>query len=130
MAITTVTTRILSYDKNSQQILIGIKTNLCKQNIEHYPPVAIDLVNASVPYSVDAAIKDVIASSYHTILARHRQESKTAEFFQQLEQQVAEKMSAGDQEFVVGVDIPAPPETDLADENSVPSTLESEVKVI
>jgi len=130
MEIRTVTTRIVAYDKNTQQLLVSVKTNLCQKNIESYPPVAIDLVNARVPYNIDAAIKDVIASSYYAILARHRQEAKTTEFFQQLEQQVADKIAEGDKEFTVGVDIPAPLETDLADENSVPTTQESEVKVI
>jgi hypothetical protein len=130
MEITKVTTRILGYNKTNQQLLVAIKTNLCQKNIEEYPPVTVDLINASIPYDVDAAVKDAINASYYAILARHRYESKTLEFFQQLEQQVADKIAEGDKEFTVGVDIPAPPETDLADENSVPTTLESEVKVI
>lgn len=129
MTIKTVTTKIMGYDPATQHVTIAVKTNLCQRHITDYPTVNIDLANASVPYSIDAAIKDAIATSYYTILARHLKESKTPEFFQDLEQEVNSRMQEDDT-FVVGVDIAAPPTTDLADESSVPTALTTGVQVL
>jgi hypothetical protein len=129
MSITTITTKIMGYDPTTQHITIAVKTNLCQRNIVDYSPVNIDLANASVPYSIDAAIKDAIATSYYTILIRHVKESKTPEFFQELAQEVNNRMQE-DETFIVGVDIPAPPDTDLANETSIPTTLNTDVQVV
>jgi hypothetical protein len=129
MSIKTVTTKITGYDPATQHITVVVKTNLCQRHIMDYQPVNIDLANASVPYDIDAAIKDAIASSYYTILSRHIKESKTPEFFQDLAQTVNARMEQEDN-FVVGVDVPAPPTTDLADESSVPTTLNTGIQVV
>lgn len=129
MSITTVTAKITGYDPATQHVTVAVKTNLCQRNIIDYPPVNIDLANASVPYSIDAAIKDAIASSYYTILTRHIKESKTPEFFQELAQTVNARMEQEDN-FVVGVDIPALPTTNLADDSSEPAALNTDVQVV
>lgn len=131
MSFTTVTTKIVGYNSDTRSVAVAVKTNLCQRSIEDYDPVSIDLAQASVPYDIDAALKDAIAGSYHAILLRHLKESKTPEFFQELEQTVQSRINQDPiKTFVVGKDIPAPTETTLSDESSIQTTLDTSVRVI
>jgi hypothetical protein len=131
MSFTTVTTKIVGYNPETRSVSIAVKTNLCQRAIEDYDPVNIDLAQASIPYDINAAVKDAIAGSYHAILLRHLKESKSPEFFQELEQTVQAVMDTDPvRTFVVGKDIPAPAETELADESSIQTTLDTTLRVI
>ena len=127
--INTVTAKIVGYDPNTQHIMVVVKSDLCQKGISEYPPINIDLANTTIPYDIDSALKDAVAASYTMLLTRHRKESNTPEFFEQLANSVNARMQE-DRTFVVGVDIPADPRKDLQDETSVPTTLESSVRVV
>jgi hypothetical protein len=129
MDIKTVTTKIVGYDAAQKVIFITVKTDLCQKPISEYLPVAIPLATVKPAYSIEAAVKEAIRASYMNLIARHQEESKETEFFNQLASDVQSLIEV-EQTFVVGVDIAADVRRDLQDESSVPTTLESSVRVV
>lgn len=129
MTITTVHTKIIDYIAETQTLMVAVKTNVCKKSIDEYPPVAVSLARAPVPYDVDSAVKQVIASSYMMLVERHLIESKTNEMLEEINANV-QAIIQQEQSWIVGVDIPSPIEYTLEGENSIPSTVDTDVRVI
>lgn len=129
MTITTVYTKIRDYIPDTQCLAVSVKTNLCKKTIDEYPPILVSLASTTTPWNIDSAVKQVIASSYYAILARHELENKDEVFLNQLALDVANRMNQ-QESWQVGVDIPAPPEQTLQDETSISSTINSDVDII
>lgn len=93
MSYSQVTLKITSYDAVRKSILVLIKTDVCKKSIDEYDPINFDLATASVPYDLDAALKDIVNSSHLMLLHRHQAEAVAPSILAVLDNTVYQKIN-------------------------------------